>query len=78
MKFTRNSTWKEIKRNNVSLIFHHGLEQETHFVIKKPENSIEFDSIIIEAINIDKRDWIAECNALFSGSRLVYWQVLQN
>ncbi|XKL67124.1 hypothetical protein PGB90_010544 [Kerria lacca] len=70
MKFTRNSTWKEIKRNNVSLIFHHGLEQETHFVIKKPENSIEFDSIIIEAINIDKRDWIAECNAFEDGNNL--------
>lgn len=73
IKFTRNSTWKEIKQNKLSLIFQYGLDEDTHIIIKKPKNSWEYDGIMIEAVNIDKRDWIAECNPLLSSSRSVYW-----
>ncbi|XP_065218732.1 GPI inositol-deacylase isoform X2 [Planococcus citri] len=63
LKFSRNNTvWKEIKQTQISLQYPEGLDEDTYVMIKKPARSLgaKYD-ITIEATNIDKRDWIAEC-----------------
>lgn len=72
MKFTKDSTWREIRQDHFSLIFKYGLAEDTHIIIKKPKDK-DYDSIFVEAVNIDKRDWIAECHIFVPVNRTIQW-----
>lgn len=80
LKFSRNNTtWKEIKQTQISLQYPQGLDEDTYVMIKKPARSLgaKYD-IIIEATNIDKRDWIAECAGRHSNDgNTISWLVHQ-
>ena len=68
----KNSTWKELHKNFTSYVAPYGLEQDMHLLIKKPNDLDVYDSIMIEVINVDKRDWVAECSVQRE-DRSFYW-----